>query len=211
MKKIVTGYVYFLSNFFNSKKVLFSKLSSGQSPEVLFITCSDSRVDPNLLTNSEPGELFVIRNAGNIVPPHTNTTCGFAASIEFAINAIGIKHIIVCGHSDCGAMKGALDGSKTKNLPNVQKWLNHTKPAVDYLKAKPKFTKRVDMTELTQQNVLLQIQNLITHPCIVEKIKIGSIDIHGWVYDIGQGSIKVFDESTNLFISFEQFYSNLLK
>ena len=101
--------------------------------------------------------------------------------------------------------------TKTKNLPNVQKWLNHTKPAVDYLKAKPKFTKRVDMTELTQQNVLLQIQNLITHPCVVEKLKIGSIDIHGWVYDIGQGSIKVFDESTNLFISFEQFYSNLLK
>jgi len=209
MKKIVTGYVHFLSNFFNSKKVLFSKLSSGQSPEVLFITCSDSRIDPNLLTNSEPGELFVIRNAGNIVPPHTNTTCGFAASIEFAINAIGIKHIIVCGHSDCGAMKGALDESKTKNLPDVQKWLNYSKPALELLKEKSNVICPDDIVEFTQHNVIVQINNLMTHPCVKEKLETSSIDIQGWVYDIGHGHIKVFDKTTNNFVSIEKYYYNL--
>ena len=210
MKKIVMGYKNFHSNLFNKRKSFFSKLSTGQSPEVLFITCSDSRVDPNLLTSSEPGDLFVIRNAGNIIPPHKNTSCGFAASVEFAINAIGIKHVIICGHSDCGAMKGALDELKVKNLPDVQKWLNYTKPGVGYSKAKSSSISLNDITEFTQRNVLVQIQNLKTHPCVIEKLQTGSVDIHGWVYDIGQGYIKVFAEASKLFVPIEKYYIDLI-
>lgn len=210
MKKIVMGYKNFHSNFYNKRQSFFSKLSTGQSPEVLFITCSDSRVDPNLLTSSEPGDLFVIRNAGNIIPPHKNTSCGFAASVEFAVNAIGIKHVIICGHSDCGAMKGALDEAKVKNLPDVQKWLNYTNLGVGYSKAKSSSISSNDITEFTQRNVLIQIQNLMTHPCVIEKLHIGSIDIHGWVYDIGTGHVKVFDKATNLFVPIENYFINLI-
>ena len=107
MQKIINGYLQFKESGFKERKDLFEKLSNSQSPEVLFITCSDSRIDPNLITQTEPGELFVIRNAGNIVPPHTVASDGTVASIEFAVVALGVKHIVVCGHSNCGAMKGS--------------------------------------------------------------------------------------------------------
>ena len=210
MKKVVLGHKHFQLNFFNNRINLFSKLSNEQNPEVLFITCSDSRIDPNLLTNSEPGELFIIRNAGNIIPPHTNSACGFAASIEFAINAIGVKHVVVCGHSDCGAMKGVLDKSKIKNLPDVQKWLDFAQPALDKLHAKSNNPKSSDILQLTQCNVLVQIQNLMTHPCVIENTKNGCIDIHGWIYDIGKGHIKVFDKSINLFVPIEKYYVDFI-
>ena len=109
MNKIAAGVIKFQQEEFPKRHELFATLAQGQSPEALFIACSDSRVDPNLITQAEPGELFICRNAGNIVPPHTNHTGAMTASIEFAIGALEIGHIIVCGHSECGAMKGAMD------------------------------------------------------------------------------------------------------
>ena len=130
MEKIVNGYLQFKESGFKERKDLFAKLSNSQSPEVLFITCSDSRIDPNLITQTEPGDLFVIRNAGNIVPPHTVESDGIVASIEFAVVALGVKHIVVCGHSNCGAMKGALNTSGLTALPKVKGWLNYCSEAV---------------------------------------------------------------------------------
>ena len=108
MDHVISGVAKFQKEVYPGKKAAFQKLANGQNPEVLFITCSDSRIDPNLVTQTEPGELFICRNAGNIVPPHSNQTGGMTASIEFAVAALGVTHIVVCGHTDCGAMKGAL-------------------------------------------------------------------------------------------------------
>ena len=145
MEKVISGLVQFKSSSFEDRKELFAELANGQSPEVLFITCADSRIDPNLVTQTEPGDLFIIRNAGNIVPPHTRVSGGVTASIEYAVAVLGIKHIVVCGHSDCGAMKGALNIAALADLPHVQDWLDHSRAAVEIVKAVR--SRRRDQTE----------------------------------------------------------------
>ena len=153
MKKILSGFNKFQTEVFVKKKFLFSKLANNQTPEILFITCSDSRIDPNLITQAEPGDLFVVRNAGNIIPPPSTTPEGISASIEFAVNALGVKHIIVCGHSDCGAMKGVIDTSILKKLQNVKKWLSYSRDLIN----DPKSIN--DIESAAKLNVLLQIHH----------------------------------------------------
>ena len=128
MPKIANGIVRFKREVYEQKKELFDQLAKGQHPEALFITCSDSRIDPNLLVQTEPGELFIIRNAGNIVPPHNNFTGGVTASIEYAVAVLNIKHIIICGHSSCGAMLGVLNPQSVEALPHVSQWLSYASP-----------------------------------------------------------------------------------
>ena len=125
MQKLIQGLHHFQTTLFGSQRELFEHLAKGQSPEVLFITCSDSRIAPNLLTQSEPGELFVLRNAGNIVPPYGAVQGGEAATIEFAVAGLGVKDIIVCGHSHCGAMKGLLEPPPCRDFPALTQWLSH--------------------------------------------------------------------------------------
>ena len=124
MDHVISGVAKFQKEVYPNKKATFQKLANGQNPEVLFITCSDSRIDPNLVTQTDPGELFICRNAGNIVPPHSNQTGGMTASIEFAVAALGVSHIVVCGHTDCGAMKGAIKPEGLDALPHVKEWLS---------------------------------------------------------------------------------------
>ncbi len=209
MKNAVLGYYRFKSKYFKQKQLLFSKLAKAQNPDILFITCSDSRVDPCVLTQTDPGEIFVIRNAGNIVPAHSIDTCGVSASIEFAVQAIGVKHIVICGHSDCGAMKGVIDPSTLKNLPNVKNWLNHSKRAVEMtlIENDPLISK--ELNTVIRNNILIQIKNLRTHNVVLQKLKTNSLEIHGWFYDIGKGSLDVFDESTGLFIPAEEKYKTI--
>src|SRR4051812_25228061 len=125
MQKLIQGIHQFREENFRPLQGLFEELSKGQTPETLFITCSDSRIDPNLLTRSKPGELFILRNAGNIVPPHGAGNGGEAATIEFAVAALGVKDIILCGHSHCGAMRGLLEPAAVTSLPTVSSWLSH--------------------------------------------------------------------------------------
>src|SRR5205085_9805767 len=125
MQKLIQGIHQFQQESFRPLQDLFEQLSKGQTPETLFITCSDCRIDPNLLTRSKPGELFILRNAGNIVPPHGAASGGEAATIEFAVAALGVKDIIICGHSHCGAMKGLLQHEQVASLPAVSSWLLH--------------------------------------------------------------------------------------
>ena len=200
MQKIVKGYLEFKESGFEKKKDLFAKLSNSQNPEVLFITCSDSRIDPNLITQTEPGDLFVIRNAGNIVPPHTLESDGIVASIEFALVALGVKHIIVCGHSNCGAMKGALNISGLTALPKVKGWLNYCSEAVTLVKSRESDLKSDKLNSVTQENVLLQIRRLEQYPEISKRLTTGDIEIHGWVYEIADGTIKCFNSEKQRFI-----------
>ena len=199
MEKIVNGYLRFKESGFKERKDLFAKLSNSQSPEVLFITCSDSRIDPNLITQTEPGDLFVIRNAGNIVPPHTKESDGVAASIEFAVVALGVKHIVVCGHSNCGAMKGALNSKGLTALPKVKSWLNYCSEAVSVIQSRERNFKSDELNSVTKENVLLQIRRLEQYPEISKRLTTGDIEIHGWVYDIGDGTIKCFNQEKHEF------------
>ena len=200
MEKIVNGYLQFKESGFKERKDLFAQLSNSQSPEVLFITCSDSRIDPNLITQTEPGDLFVIRNAGNIVPPHTTESDGIVASIEFAVVALGVKHIVVCGHSNCGAMKGALNTSGLSTLPKVKCWLNYCSEAVAIVQSRENNLKSDELISVTQENVLLQIKRLKQYPDISKRLATGDIEIHGWVYEIGGGTIKCFNPEKKRFI-----------
>ena len=200
MQKIVKGYLEFKESGFEKRKDLFAKLSNSQNPEVLFITCSDSRIDPNLITQTEPGDLFVIRNAGNIVPPYTLESDGIVASIEFALVALGVKHIIVCGHSNCGAMKGALNISGLTALPKVKGWLNYCSEAVTVVQSRESDLKSDKLNSVTQENVLLQIRRLEQYPEISKRLTTGDIEIHGWVYEIADGTIKCFNSEKQSFI-----------
>ena len=200
MQKIVNGYLRFKESGFEERKDLFAKLSNSQSPEVLFITCSDSRIDPNLITQTEPGDLFVIRNAGNIVPPHTVGSDGIVASIEFAVVALGVEHIVVCGHSNCGAMKGALNTSGLTALPKVREWLNYCSEAVALVESREGDLMSDELNSVTQENVLLQIKRLEQYPEISKRLARSDIEIHGWIYEIGDGTIKCFNQEKQVFI-----------
>ena len=200
MQKIIKGYLQFKESGFEERKDLFAKLSNSQSPEVLFITCSDSRIDPNLITQTEPGDLFVIRNAGNIVPPHTVESDGIVASIEFAVVALGVKHIVVCGHSNCGAMKGALNTSGLTVLPKVKSWLNYCSEAVALVESREGDLMSDELNSVTQENVFLQIRRLEQYPEISKRLSKGDIEIHGWVYEIGEGTIRYFNQEKEAFI-----------
>lgn len=200
MDHVISGVAKFQRDVFPRKEAIFKKLANGQNPEVLFITCADSRIDPSLVTQTEPGDLFICRNAGNIVPPHSNQTGGMTASIEFAVAALGVSHIVVCGHTDCGAMKGALHPEKLDGLPHVKEWLGHCRCATEVVKEKHGKLDETLLSEVTQENVVQQLQHLRTHPAVAAKIATGQVQLHGWVYDIGLGDVLNYDAKTETFV-----------
>lgn len=207
MPKFVDGVMRFQNHVFPAKKALFEALSDGQSPDALFITCSDSRIETGMLTQSEPGELFVCRNVGNIVPPHTEHTGGVTASLEFAAAVLKVPHIVICGHTGCGAMEAAMGTQSLSELPHVRNWLQFTEKAVkivEQIGQGKSVSEKQDM--LTEQNVILQLSHLKTHPTVSERLKNGSLTLHGWVYHITTGDIQVFDVRRNAFVSSADYY-----
>lgn len=201
MEKLISGISRFQSAPYEERKKLFSELANGQSPEVLFITCADSRIDPGLITQTDPGDLFVIRNAGNIVPPHVKAAGGdVTASVEFAVSALGVKHIVVCGHSDCGAMKGALNPGALTDLPDVKDWLEHVRSAVDAVQDRESNGSADKLSEVTEENVVQQLNHLRTHPAVKAKLDNNEVELHGWVYNIEHGTIVALDEESGNFV-----------
>ncbi len=208
MPKFAAGVVRFQNEVYPQKQELFEKLSKGQSPEALFITCSDSRIETAMITQTEPGELFICRNAGNIVPPHTNYTGGMTASIEFATAALRVPHIVVCGHTECGAMKGAMNPEGLDPLPHVKEWLGYSRAAVDVVnEIGEDLDEAGRMRLLLEQNVILQLTHLKTHPSVAARLAAGNLDLHGWVYDIKTGDVHAYDESTNAFVPVDTMYA----
>ncbi len=208
MPRFAAGVVHFQNKIYPQKKELFERLSEEQTPEALFITCSDARVETAMITQTDPGDLFICRNAGNIVPPHTEQTGGITATIEFAVANLKVPHIVICGHTQCGAMEGAMNPEGLDKLPHVKKWLGFTKAAVDVVaeigSGKSKAEK---MRMLLEQNVILQLQHLKTHPSVAARIAAGALCLHGWIYDIKTGAVQAFDEATNKFIAVDERYS----
>jgi carbonic anhydrase len=208
MPNFAAGVVRFQNEVYPHKKELFEKLSLGQSPEALFITCSDSRIETAMITQTDPGELFICRNAGNIVPPHTNHTGAMTASIEFAVAALKVPHIVVCGHTECGAMKGAMNPEGLDDLPHVKEWLSFAKAAVEIVNetgANKSDEERMQM--LLEQNVILQLRHLRTHPKVAARLAKGDLRLHGWIYDIKTGDVLAYDEAQDKFIPVSERYA----
>jgi carbonic anhydrase len=208
LSRFALGAIKFQREVFPEKQELFERLSIGQSPEALFITCSDSRIETAMITQTDPGELFICRNAGNIVPPHTNQTGGMTASIEFAIGALEIPHIVICGHTECGALKGAMHRERLTNLPHVREWLGYAQGAVDIVETLGAgLDPEAKMRMLLEQNVILQLQHLKTHPTVAAALAQKAVTLHGWVYDIKTGKVSAYDETIQRWLPVEEHYA----
>lgn len=207
IKRIINGLNNFQENYFKTHQDLFERLSQGQTPEILFITCSDSRIDPNLLTQTEPGELFIIRNLGNIIPPHGTLNSSEGAGIEYAVQAVNIKEVIVCGHSHCGSMKGLLQlQSLSDEMPLVYDWLKHHGESTRRLVRENyhDYSEEDLLNVAIQNNVLTQIENLETYPVIRSRLHAGKLRLHAWVYEIETGKILAYDVNQNQFVLLRQ-------
>ncbi len=202
MKRLIQGLHQFQTNYFTEHRDLFELLSQGQHPRVLFITCSDSRIDPNLMTQAEPGEMFIIRNAGNIIPPYNATNGGEGAAVEYAIHALGIEEIIVCGHSHCGAMKGLLQiGKLAEEMPAVYEWLKHAEATRRAVKEHYQEYEGEELLNATiKENVLTQLENLRTYPVIYSRLKSGKLQIHGWFYEIETGEVLEYNSTLKKYV-----------
>lgn len=206
MQKLIEGIHQFQKENFRPLQGLFEQLSKGQNPETLFITCSDSRIDPNLLTRSKPGDLFILRNAGNIVPPHGAANGGEAATIEFAVAALGVKDIIICGHSHCGAMKGLLQPETVAPLPAVSSWLSHAETTRRIVCDNYRHLEGDRLVTATvEENVLVQLENLRTLPSVASRLVRGDLHLHGWVYKIETGEVFAYDFTNGQFVPVAQY------
>lgn len=208
MRKIVDGYIKFQNEVYPGMRELFEQLSSGQDPDILFITCADSRIMPSLITQTVPGEIFACRNAGNIVPAYGDVNAGgVTGTIEYAVWALKVKHVIVCGHSDCGAMKALIHPEKVAGMPSVAAWLRHAETArFVTIHNHPEADENELLRIVIQENVRAQIDNLETHPSVAARRRQGKLRLHGWVYDIGSGDILVLNQDTDHFEPFHQVY-----
>jgi carbonic anhydrase len=185
--KFLGGVSRFQKHVYPKHQDLFEKLALGQRPDALFITCADSRIDPCLLTQTEPGELFICRVIGNIVPPYPDAIGGVSATIEYAVGVLEVPVVIVCGHTDCGVMKGALNPEALAEFPNVTHWLRYAK------------VEHHDLLALTEHNVVAQLDNLRSHPAVAARLKEGDLSLHGWVYHIGAGTVTAYDQESKTF------------
>ncbi|UFQ13634.1 MULTISPECIES: carbonic anhydrase [Streptomyces] len=183
MQDLTEGVARFQRETFPAKAKLFTRLATHHTPHTLFISCSDARVVPELITSAEPGDLFVIRTAGNLVPAYAPGADGVAASIEYAVAALGVKDIVVCGHSACGAMTALAEDHDLSGAPAVADWLRLAAASVARTAADG------GVPALVRQNVLAQLTNLATHPSVARALADGKVALHGWVYDIPAGRV----------------------
>ncbi|MFF0561456.1 carbonic anhydrase [Streptomyces sp. NPDC004266] len=180
------GIARFQREVFPAKADLFARLATAHRPGTLFIGCSDARVVPELITQTDPGELFVIRTAGNLVPAHTPGADGVTAGVEYAVTVLGVRDVVVCGHSACGAMTALAEGHDLSAAPAVAAWLRHADASL----ARAAAGGTVDVAALVRENVAAQLANLATHPSVARALAAGEVRLHGWVFDIADGTVE---------------------
>ncbi len=200
LNAIVGGFKRFRNEVFPHQEELFKSLATAQNPRAMFITCADSRIVPELITQSAPGDLFVSRNVGNVVPPYGQMMGGVSTAIEYAVLALGVQHIIVCGHSDCGAMKAVLAPETLERMPTVKAWLRHSEVALRVVEENCGCKGHETLGILTEENVVAQLNHLSTHPSVAAKLASGQLFIHGWVYDIKTSAIRAYDAESGTFL-----------
>ena len=208
MEKLIEGIHKFQQDKLGHYKALFRRLSrEGQTPHTLFITCCDSRVHAELITQSQPGDLFVVKNIGNIVPPatfsHANST---AAAIEFAIEALGVSDVVVCGHSQCGAMAAVIENPPSlKDQPHLKSWLDLISPVRDVIELNYNELQQADkITVASEENVLFALENLQTYPCVASRLKAGTLRLHGWFFKIATGEVFAYSGDLEQFVPIEK-------
>jgi carbonic anhydrase len=206
MRKLIHGIVEFRKGLTKERRALFAKLALGQKPDTLFIACSDSRVVPNLFASTNPGDLFVLRNIGNLIPPPTSEEDNSAqAVIEFATFALKVSDIIVCGHSECGAMKALCSGIDTVSCPHLKCWLKHGQTAVK--RVRDGFTITPNLSEdnqISQVNVLEQMRHISDYPFIKKLVDKGKLRIHGWWFDIAEADVYCYEKEENKFVLIDE-------
>ncbi|WP_224991543.1 carbonic anhydrase [Acinetobacter pittii] len=201
MKEIIEGFLKFQHDAFPKRAELFKSLATQQNPKTLFISCSDSRMVPELVTQREPGDLFVIRNAGNIVPSYGPEPGGVSATVEYAVMALRVTDVVICGHSDCGAMTAISKCSCMDHMPAVGHWLKYADSARVVNEAREHANIKEKTAAMVHENVIAQLANIQTHPSIRLALEEGRLSLHGWVYDIETGEISAFDGTTKKFVS----------
>lgn len=201
MEKLVRGVEAFQQHYLSTYRELFEQFIHGQAPEALFITCSDSRINPNLITQTEPGEMFILRNAGNLIPPFGSANGGEGATIEYAVVALGIKDIFVCGHSYCGAMGGLLYPENLEGMPLVALWLKHAEATREIMTQNYRGLEGDPLLMATvEENVLVQIDNLRTYPCVAVRLARGELRVHAWVYEVQSGEVFAHEAGKGQFV-----------
>ena len=200
MERLIEGHKRFLAEVFPGRREQFHLLAEMQAPEWLFITCSDSRVVPDLFLGTGPGDLFIARNAGNVVPITSQDVDGVTATIEYAVEVLKVKHAILCGHSDCGALKAALDRQEPGRLPKARRWLRHVEAAFAHRQPlNPADGENAELAALIRGNVVAQLMNLRAQPPVARAVAEGRLTVHGWYYDILSGRIEEYDEAMRRF------------
>lgn len=200
MQDFIDGFLRFQREAFPQRSALYKQLATTQHPRTLFISCSDSRLVPELVTQQEPGDMFVIRNAGNIVPSYGPEPGGVSATIEYAVIALGVADIVICGHSDCGAMTAIASCKCLDHMPAVASWLRYADSAKVVNEARDHRSTRDKVESMVRENVVAQLANLKTHPSVRLALEQGRLALHGWVYDIESGAIDALDGATNRFV-----------
>ena len=206
LERLKDGVRRFRADVYPERAAMYQRAGSeAQRPHTLFIACADSRVEPNDITQAGTGEVFVTRNIGNLVPAYGEMLGGVSAVIEFAVQSLKVRHIVVCGHSDCGAMKALLAPESTAKMPTVTSWLTNAKAALSVAETLHQKTEwRRDLLRLlTEENVLLQLQHLKTHPSVAGAMAMGELTVSGWVYDIAQGTVAVAEDGQRAFAAVE--------
>lgn len=207
MKKLVRGIVDFRQKMLPGYRDTFARLALGQSPDTLFIACSDSRVVPNLFASTEPGDLFVVRNVGNLIAPcgdegRSSADESEAAAIEFAVLNLGVQDLIVCGHSECGAMQALVKGRELVGPPNLRAWLRHGEPSLARLSASADLAQRAN--DLSQLNVLQQLEHLRSYPHVAERERSGKLKLHGWWFELLTASVHCYEPAQGRFVLIDE-------
>jgi len=212
MKKLIQGIVDFRQTLTDESRALFAKLALGQKPDTLFIACSDSRVVPNLFASTNPGDLFVLRNIGNLVPPVSCVDdASVSAALEFSIFSLNISDIVICGHSECGAMIGISKGIDSLSCPHLECWLKHGQEALNKVKngviLDPSLSEH---NQVSQANVLLQMEHVASYPFVRERLEKKQLRLHGWWFDIAHANVYCYEQSANRFILIDEKEAKLI-
>lgn len=206
MKKLVKGIVEFRQKSLPSYREMFTRLALGQSPDTLFIACSDSRVVPNLFASTDPGDLFVVRNVGNLIPScgcdgHSSADESEAAAIEFAILNLNVTDIIVCGHSECAAMRALVEGREKVKATNLRSWLRHGEPSLTREVLNSELSRP---NQLSQVNVIQQLEHLQSYPIVKDRMTHGSLKLHAWWFELSTASVYAYEEDAGKFIVIDE-------
>lgn len=197
--KFLRGHVELRRSFLAGEREFLRRLASeGQSPDTMYVGCSDSRVVPEILTASSPGEIFVVRNVANVVPPFEHAATSVGAAVEYAVTYLHVANVIVCGHYGCGGVRALIDGADLRGCPSLREWLEGARPAIE--RTDSALDPEARWRAAVEQNVLLQLGHLPTYPAVAEALGRGALALHGWVYDLYSLELRVYDVTSEAFL-----------